>query len=106
VVDEFPYLIQSDRRVLGEFQYIVDEIVRTSELHLILVGSSVGMMEEHVLSQKSPLYGRRDGQIRLEPLDFFNSWRLLGVGLEEAIKIYGVTGGSLLIWFFSTGSMT
>ena len=93
VIDEFPYLIQSDKRVLSEFQYIVDEIVRTSELHLILVGSSVGMMEERVLSQKSPLYGRRDGQIRLEPLDFFNSWRLLGVGLEEAIKIYGVTGG-------------
>ncbi len=93
VIDEFPYLIQSDKRVLSEFQYIVDEVVRASKLHLIIVGSSVGMMEEHVLSQKSPLYGRRDGQIRLEPLDFFSSWKLLGVGLEEAIKIYGVTGG-------------
>ena len=93
VIDEFPYLIQSDKRVLGEFQYIVDEVVRASKLHLILVGSSVGMMEEYFLSQKSPLYGRRDGQIRLEPLDFFNSWKLLGVDAEEAVKIYGVTGG-------------
>ena len=93
VIDEFPYLIQSDRKVLSEFQYVVDEVVRTSKLHLILVGSSVGMMEEHVLSQKSPLYGRRDGQIRLEPLDFFSSWKLLGVDLEEAVRIYGVTGG-------------
>ncbi|WP_456368538.1 AAA family ATPase, partial [Thermococcus sp.] len=93
VIDEFPYLIQSDKRVLSEFQYIVDEVVRASKLHLILVGSSVGMMEEYFLSQKSPLYGRRDGQIRLEPLDFFNSWKLLGVDAEEAVKIYGVTGG-------------
>ena len=93
VIDEFPYLIQSDKRVLSEFQYIVDEVVRASKLHLILVGSSVGMMEEHLLSQKSPLYGRRDGQIRLEPLDFFSSWKLLGVDLEEAVRIYGVTGG-------------
>ncbi|MDI3476367.1 MAG: uncharacterized protein PWQ95_2095 [Thermococcaceae archaeon] len=93
VIDEFPYLIQSDKKVLSEFQYIVDEIVRGSKIHLILVGSSVGMMEEHVLSQKSPLYGRRDGQIRLQPLDFFSSWRLLGVDVEEAIRIYGVTGG-------------
>lgn len=64
VIDEFPYLIQSDKRVLSEFQYIVDEVVRGgSKIHLILVGSSVGMMEEHVLSQKSPpLYGRRDGR--------------------------------------------
>lgn len=93
VIDEFPYLIQSDKRVLSEFQYIVDEIVRTSNLHLILVGSSVGMMEEHVLSQKSPLYGRRDGQIKLSPLGFFDSWKLLGVDVEEAVQIYGVTGG-------------
>ncbi|WP_457754504.1 ATP-binding protein [Thermococcus sp.] len=93
VIDEFPYLIQSDKRVLSEFQYIVDEIVRASLLHLILVGSSVGMMEEHVLSQKSPLYGRRDGQIKLPPLSFFDSWRLLGVSVEEAVRIYGVTGG-------------
>ncbi len=93
VIDEFPYLIQSDKRVLSEFQYIVDEVVRTSRLHLILVGSSVGMMEDHVLSQKSPLYGRRDGQIRLEPLDFFDSWKLVGVDAEEAVRIYGVTGG-------------
>ncbi|WP_258084301.1 ATP-binding protein [Thermococcus thermotolerans] len=93
VIDEFPYLIQSDKRVLSEFQYIVDEIVRASSLHLLLVGSSVGMMEEHVLSQKSPLYGRRDGQIKLSPLGFFDSWRLLGVGVEEAVRIYGITGG-------------
>ncbi|ASJ09480.1 ATPase [Thermococcus siculi] len=93
VIDEFPYLIQSDKRVLSEFQYIVDEVVRSSKMHLILVGSSVGMMEEHVLSQKSPLYGRRDGQIRLQPLDFFSSWKLLGVDVEEVVKIYGVTGG-------------
>jgi len=93
VIDEFPYLIQSDKRVLSEFQYIVDEIVRASNLHLLLVGSSVGMMEEHVLSQKSPLYGRRDGQIRLSPLSFFDSWKLLRVSAEEAIRIYGVTGG-------------
>ncbi len=93
VIDEFPYLIQSDKRILSEFQYIVDEVVRPSKLHLILVGSSVGMMEEHVLSQKSPLYGRRNGQIRLEPLDFLNSWKLLGVNVDEAVRIYGVTGG-------------
>ncbi|AHF80571.1 dexx-box ATPase [Thermococcus paralvinellae] len=93
VIDEFPYLIHSDKKVLSEFQYIVDEVVRNSRLHLILVGSSVGMMEEHVLSQKSPLYGRRDGQIKLDPLDFFNSWKLLGTDVEEALKIYGITGG-------------
>ncbi|MBP1910761.1 ATP-binding protein [Thermococcus stetteri] len=93
VIDEFPYLIQSEKKVLSEFQYIVDEIVRNSKIHLILVGSSVGMMEEHVLSQKSPLYGRRDGQIRLQPLDFFSSWKLLGINVEEAVRIYGITGG-------------
>ncbi|MFA4668556.1 ATP-binding protein [Pyrococcus kukulkanii] len=93
VIDEFPYLIQSDKRVLSEFQYIVDEIVRTSNLHLFLVGSSIGMMEEHVLGQKSPLYGRRDGQIKLSPLSFFDSWKLLGVSIEEAVRIYGITGG-------------
>jgi len=37
---------------------------------LILCGSSIGMMETDVLGYKSPLYGRRTGQWKLEPFKF------------------------------------
>jgi len=52
-------------------------------------------MKEKVLSYKSPLYGRRTGQIKLKPLkfkylkEFFHS-----ASPQELVEIYGFTGGT------------
>ncbi len=92
VVDEFPYLLE--KGVLEEFQKVWDTILSRKNVMLILIGSSVSMMERSVLSYSSPLYGRRTGQIRLEPLklwnigDFFPSY-----GLEDLLKVYSVLDG-------------
>jgi len=49
---------------------------------IILSGSSVGMMEKYALEYKSPLYGRRTGQWKIEKLnpshlyDFFPSYSI------------------------------
>jgi AAA+ ATPase superfamily predicted ATPase len=61
---------------------------------LILLGSSIGMMENEVLGYKSPLYGRRSGQIRVEPLRFRHVRHFFPrKDAEEIVRIYGCLGG-------------
>jgi len=69
-IDEFPYLIEENKAIPSVFQKIWDECLKNEEIMLILCGSSIGMMETHVLGYKSPLYGRRTGQWKLEPFKF------------------------------------
>lgn len=90
-IDEFPYLIEQDKTIPSQFQYIIDEILKKTNIYLILLGSSVSVMENEVLAHKSPLYGRRTGQIHVKSLelkdlaDFFKT-----KNMEELIDIYSV----------------
>lgn len=94
VVDEFPYLVESDSAIPSIFQKGIDEYLRDKNLLLVLCGSSIAMMEQHALGVKSPLYGRRTGQWKIEPMklidfkDFFpnQDWITL-------INFYALLGG-------------
>ncbi len=94
VIDEFPNLIIEDPTVVSQFQKIVDTHLKDTKNKLILLGSSISMMTDRVLSYKSPLYGRRTSSMELEPLrfrylgDFFP-----GIGWEEMCRIFAVTDG-------------
>ena len=70
IIDEFPYLIEQNKAIPSIFQKIWDENLKNEQIMLILCGSSIGMMETEVLGYKSPLYGRRTGQWKLEPFKF------------------------------------
>ena len=70
VIDEFPYLIRANNSILSIFQKVWDEILSHTNLFLILCGSSISMMEKEVLAYNSPIYGRRTGQIRIQPVKF------------------------------------
>jgi AAA+ ATPase superfamily predicted ATPase len=68
VIDEFPYLVESDDAVASKFQRVWDTRLEDSTISLVLVGSSISVMEEKALSGGSPLYGRRTYVIDLPPL--------------------------------------
>lgn len=70
VLDEVPYLVESDRSMPSVLQRVWDESLRHTHLKLILCGSLVSFMERELLGHKSPLFGRRTGQYRLEPMTF------------------------------------
>jgi AAA+ ATPase superfamily predicted ATPase len=62
---------------------------------MILMGSSISMMERGVLSHKSPLYGRRTGQLLLPPLDFKNARKFFPAkSLKEQVELYSILGGT------------
>ncbi len=94
ISDEFSYLVQQDDSIPSVFQLIVDEILKDGPFHLILCGSSVSMMEKSTLAYSSPLYGRRTGQIKVQPILFRHIREFFpGSSRDELVKIYGATGG-------------
>lgn len=59
VIDELPYLAEADKSVLSVLQNYIDNHWMHGQMFLILCGSSVSFMENEVLSEKSPIFGRR-----------------------------------------------
>lgn len=94
VLDEFPYLCISHRALPSVLQRLWDERGRHSNICLVLCGSYVSFMEREVLAHKSPLYGRRTGQLLVEPLSF-GSLREFFPKYEaiDRVRVHAVLGG-------------
>lgn len=94
VLDEFPYLCEANPGLPSLLQRFWDLRGKRSSLMLVLCGSQVSFMEKEVLAERSPLFGRRTGQRRLEPLapgeslGFFRAW-----SREDALLAFGIVGG-------------
>jgi len=93
-IDEFPYLVEENDSLPSYLQSFVDEQLRETESMLVLCGSSVSTMESEVLGHESPLYGRRTGQIDLQPFSFRQSQAVIDYDIENAIRSFAVTGGT------------
>ena len=94
VIDEFPNLIKENPGVLSVFQRVIDLDLSNSRTKLIILGSSVSMMTEKVLSYKSSLYRRRTGSMKLKPMGFFTLKEFFpDTRWEELVEIYGLTDG-------------
>ncbi len=92
VIDEFPYLLE--KGVLEEFQKVWDTLLSRTSHMLILIGSSVSLMEKNVLSHSSPLYGRRTAQLWIEPLKFWHIRDFFpNYSFEDLLKVYSVLDG-------------
>ena len=64
---------------------------------MVLCGSYMGFMEKEVLGSKSPLFGRRTGQLHMKPFGYQTSMRFLdGFSNEDKLKLYGAFGGTPL----------
>ncbi|MBP3360671.1 MAG: ATP-binding protein [Clostridia bacterium] len=97
VFDEFPYLAKKNKALLFELQHLIDHKLQYGNLFIILCGSYMGFMEKEVLSSKSPLFGRRTGQLHMKSFDYHTSLRFLeGFSNEEKINLYGAFGGTAL----------
>ncbi len=94
-VDEYPYVARASKSLASTLQLLIDKYKDTSKLMLILCGSSMSYMEDHVLAYKAPLYGRRTAQMKLLPFDFAETCECLhGMTDEDKALIYGIAGGT------------
>lgn len=94
VIDELPYWAQNDGALLSVLQKYIDTRWSEQDMMIILCGSSLSFMENKVLSEKSPLFGRRNTQIRLEAFDYLEAAEFVpDYSAEDKAIIYGITGG-------------
>ena len=94
VIDEYPYLAKAKPAISVMLQHVIDHKWTESKMYLILCGSSMSFMESQVLGKESPLYGRRAGQFKMEPLDYKETAVFHpNLSAEDNSLIYGITGG-------------
>lgn len=92
VLDEFPYLCESDPSLPSTLQARWDHR-GDSQLSIILAGSHVGLMEELVASD-APLFGRPDMHLRLQPFSWRHAPLLVGGQDPEVwLEAYVTVGG-------------
>ena len=94
VIDELPYWAEKDDALLSVLQKYIDRVWNDKNLKVILCGSALSFMEKKVLSEKSPLFGRRDSQIKLEAFNYLDAAKFVpDYSNEDKAICYGVTGG-------------
>lgn len=94
VIDEYPYLAESSPYVSSLIQKLIDEYKTRSKLFLILCGSSMSFMEEQVLGYKSPLYGRRTSQFKINPFNYLESAEFVPkYSYKDKAIVYALTNG-------------
>jgi AAA+ ATPase superfamily predicted ATPase len=95
VIDEYPYVARAVGSFASTLQALIDKNKDNSNLFLILCGSSMSFMENHVLSYRAPLYGRRTAQFKILPFDFFESRSYFKkFSIIDTALVYGMVGGT------------
>jgi AAA+ ATPase superfamily predicted ATPase len=95
VIDEFPFLIQEDSSLPSRLQRVWDLTLQETGMTIVLVGSSISVMEEKVLSGSAPLYGRRTATIDLKPLSITDAQEFFPrYDPETAITAWAIYGGT------------
>lgn len=94
VLDEFPYLCAADPTLPSVLQRLWDAELRSSQVRLVLCGSTVSFMEREIMGAKKPLYGRRTGSWLLEPFRFKDARLFLPTWTTDAqLSAWAVFGG-------------
>lgn len=93
-LDEIPYIAEVDNSFLSLLQVAIDTILSDRNIYLIICGSAVSFMEKEILSEKSPIFGRRTNQIFLKPFNYIDSAKFVpSYNYEDKAIVYGITGG-------------
>lgn len=94
VLDEFPYLCETEVGLPSLVQKVWDEARREgTSLKLILCGSMISFMEE-LLAEKNPLHGRQTLELDVGPLSYREAARFFpGWSADDRLYAYGVFGG-------------
>lgn len=92
-LDEYPFLLEDREELNSELQTVIDRYQKDSHLNIILSGSSFGKMQE-IIDDPSPLYGRFNEILHIEPFDYWDAAKWMGdLSPEKKFEFYAVFGG-------------
>ncbi len=94
-VDEFQRFLQVSSDFITKLQRYWDESLKYNKIMIIIVGSSIGMMEKIGKSHASPLYGRVTNRIKISPFRYADMREMFrNISEEDRIRYYAVFGGT------------
>ena len=94
VIDELPYLADVDPGFLTVLQHFWDDNKRLPNMKLFLAGSNLSFMERQVLDERAPLYNRRTGAMKVEPMDYAEAALFFpNYSPTEKMTAYAILGG-------------
>ena len=94
ILDEFTYAIAAYPDLTYKLQAAWDQMLKPLPLLLVLSGSQIGMMEDEILAQRSPLYGRATGLLQVRPWPFKDVRAAFPhYDVEACVALYSVLGG-------------
>ena len=93
-IDEYPYLVSGNPSISSILQKHIDTSFKSSNIFLILCGSSMSFMVNQVLGYASPLFGRRKAQFHIKPFDYYDSGLFFPeASPEDKMLAYAACGG-------------
>ena len=95
-LDEFPYMVKHSPELPSVVQRLVDS--GAMKFNLIICGSSQRMMQNMILSQSEPLYGRADAIIDVRPIPIEYLSQALHLDAVSTVEEYSVWGGVPRYW--------
>lgn len=95
-LDEFPYMVKHSPELPSVIQRLVD--AKQMKFNLIICGSSQRMMQQMVLSQSEPLYGRAYAILDIRPIPISYLQEALHTDDVSTIEEYSVWGGVPRYW--------
>ena len=99
VIDEFPYMFKGNASIPSILQKLWDEDLRDKDLMIILCGSAMSFIENEILAEKNPLYGRATGILKMNEMSFYESIQFLpNYGAADKIITFAVLGGIPHYW--------
>lgn len=92
--DEFQWTVEASPELPSVLQELWDRRLQRGSVVLLLCGSFIGFMEREVLGKKSPLFGRRTGQIQVAPFGYRDAARFhRRFSVVDRARAYGILGG-------------
>ncbi len=94
VIDELPYLLESEPSFATILQAAWDRELRRSKVRLFLAGSHYHMMQDTLASPRGPLFGRTTADLLLDEIGLQEmSLFLPDYSPEQLVETYSVIGG-------------
>ncbi|MCD8377289.1 MAG: ATP-binding protein [Candidatus Gastranaerophilales bacterium] len=94
VIDEFPYMCKGNPIIPSILQNLWDSEFKDSNIMIILCGSSMSFIENKLLAEKNPLYGRATGIYKMKEMGFYDAIQFFpNYSPRDKVITYAVLGG-------------
>jgi len=94
VIDEFPYMARANKSIPSILQNLWDEKLKDENVMIVLCGSAMSFIENEILAEKNPLYGRATGILKMLEMGFYDAVQFFSnYNCEEKIIAYSILGG-------------